>query len=85
MMSGFEVEWCENVPTFPDGSSDIDAIDWLRRDFSKQDEAVAFAKDRLPFDGFGSVRVTPFEMEEIEPGACAYHREYTGDSEHIEE
>lgn len=76
LMAGFEVEWCKDVPKIPGtNDSDMDRADWRTQDF---------AKDRLPHDYFGSVRVTPFEMEEYEPGCGAYHKVYTADSTHVE-
>jgi hypothetical protein len=83
--SGWEVEWCAGVPKFADGSCDMDNADFRISDFATHGEAVAFAKQMLPKDAFGSVRVTPFELQEIEPGVRAYHREFTADSEHIED
>lgn len=85
MKTGFEVEWCETITTYPDGSMDIDRIPWLKRDFPTYEAAVAFAQDRLPHDCFSSVRITPFEMVLVEPRYRAVHKEYTGDSEHIEQ
>ncbi len=84
LTSGFEVEWAENIPTLPDGSIDIDRVQYLRRDFTDHDAALAFAEEALKRDGFGSVRVTPFDFEPYFPGCRTGHREYTADSEHVE-
>lgn len=84
-MSGFEVEWCSKLPLFADGSCDIDHATYLTQDFATEPEAIAYAREVLPKDCFGVVRVTPFEMQEIEPGIRAYRREFTADSEHIED
>lgn len=83
--SGWEVEWCANLPRNEFGDADIDNADFRTRDFSEQAKALDFAREMLSKDAFGSVRVTPFEMEEYEPGCGAYHKVFTADSEHIED
>lgn len=56
------------------------------RDFPSRTKARRFAK-RLIYerkDWFGSVRLTPFEMQPFEPGYPGLTREYVGESEFIE-
>lgn len=82
---GFEVEWCDLLPMIEGTNppeADMDKARWRRKLFKTKDEAIAFAKQVLPEDKFGSVRVTPVEWqdpigENLWPTFCW---EYIGDS-----
>ena len=84
MMKGWEVEWCQGVPKDPEtGDNDLDAADMRYRDFplDKKEEAMAFAKEKLEIDYFGSVRINEFELVPLYPGLT---REYVGKEEFVE-
>ena len=86
LMKGYEVEWCKGVPVDPEsGDADLDAADMHIRDFLTLEQARKFAKEKLSEDWFGSVRITPFELVPFEPGYPGLTREYTGESEYIDE
>ena len=82
LMKGWEVEWCSEVPLV-DGENDLDAADMRYRDFplDKKEEAMAFAKEKLEIDYFGSVRINEFELVPLYPGLT---REYVGKEEFVE-
>jgi len=82
MLKGFEVETCVHVPLFPDGSCDLDKADYRVTEVKTLPEAMRLAKELLPNDFFGSVRVTEFEREEVEYGY--WSKEYIGETQHIE-
>lgn len=82
-MSGWEVEWCNYIERDEDGI-DPDSARYCTKDFDTKERAVAYAEKMLPYDQFGSVRVTPFHSEQYEPGVPAYYREHDGDSEYVE-
>jgi hypothetical protein len=85
LMKGWEVEWCKNVPVDKEsGDADIDRADMHCRDFATKEQAMAFAKKKLPEDWFGSVRVTEFALEPFEPGYPGLTKEYVGQTEYIE-
>ena len=85
LMKGFEVEWCVELPIVPGtkNDADIDRAKYARADFADKPAAMAYAKSVLPKDCFGAVRVTEFEMQEIEPGVRAWDRDYVADSEEV--
>ena len=87
LMKGFEVEWCVELPivTGTTNDADIDRAKYARVDFADKTVAMAYAKSILPKDCFGAVRVTEFEMQEIEPGVRAWDREYVGESDEVSE
>ena len=87
LMKGFEVEWCVELPIVPGtkNDADIDRAKYARTDFADKPVAMAFAKTVLPKDCFGAVRVTEFEMQEIEPGVPAWDREYVADPDEVSE
>lgn len=58
----WQVEWCAGIPKDEYGDSDMDAADYRRSCFKTHDEAIAFAKEKLPLDAFGSVAVTEIEF-----------------------
>lgn len=87
LMKGWEVEWCAGCPVDKEtGDTDLDAADMRAKDFplDQKDKALAFAKERLKEDFFGSVRVTEFYLEPFEPGYPGLTREYVGESEYVE-
>lgn len=84
MKKGFEVAVCVKIPLDEYGERDIDAAVFETRDFAKKEDAMRYAKSRLADDCFGSVRVTPFELQPYEAGSLGLFREYVGDSDHVE-
>jgi hypothetical protein len=58
----WQVEWCAGIPQDENGDSDMDAADYRRSHFKTRDEAIAFAKEKLPLDAFGSVAVCEIEF-----------------------
>lgn len=85
LMKGWEVEWCSDVPVI-DGDAQLDDAKMHFKDFplDKKAEAVAFAKEKVKDDWFGSVRITEFEMVPYEPGYPGLCREHVGQPEYIE-
>ena len=84
---GYEVEWCAGCPVDAEsGDTDLDAADMRIKDFPKSqlEQARAFARRKLEEDFFGSVRITPFELQPYEPGYPGLTKEYVGDPEYIE-
>ncbi len=83
--AGWEVEWCKKVPTFSDGSADMDNAEYVIHELPTREAAVAKAKEVLPQDAFGSVRVTEFVYEAPDPD-MPWHKtkEFVGDPKHIE-
>jgi len=71
-MKGYEVEWCSDVPVI-DGDAQLDDARMHFKDFplNQKDKAVAFAKEKLKVDWFGSVRITEFFMERLSPATLA--------------
>jgi hypothetical protein len=85
LMKGYEVEWCAGCPVDPEsGDTDLDAADMRIKDFADLKAARRFAKKKLAEDFFGSVRITPFELQPYEPGYPGLTREYIGEPEYIE-
>lgn len=82
---GWEVEWCASVPRNESGDLEIDLADYRTEDCRDKESAVRLAQSKLPEDFFGSVRVTPFELVPLFPGARVTTREYTAEAEHIED
>lgn len=82
---GFEVEWCEKVRLFDDGSFDHDSAEYSCKDFVSEKDAREFAKSKTELDIFGSVRVTAFTLERLhEDNAWHKHKEYSADSFYID-
>jgi hypothetical protein len=84
--SGWEVEWCADVPRI-EGTDDldIDQADYRFADFKAKEEAMAFAKEIFPRDFFGSVRITPFRIEPLsDEWPYGATREYTADCDYYE-
>ncbi len=81
--SGWEVEWCYELPLDELGDADIDAAKYKRRFFKSIELARIYASVILPQDNFGSLLITPFtvELAEDEYPNAGTRIEYTGDSE----
>jgi hypothetical protein len=85
LLKGYEVEWCKGVPVDEEsGDADLDAADMRIKDFADLEAARRFARKKLPEDWFGSVRITPFELQPYEPGYPGLCKEYVGNPEYIE-
>ncbi len=82
---GWEVEWCETLKHEADGSMDPDSAEYSTNDFETKEQAVAFAKQMLPRDKFGGVRVTEFKREPDEYVPLIINKEYIGDSMFVED
>ena len=81
----FEVEWCIEIPNYPDSEDrDIDNAKYRRRIVATKDDALSLAKEVYPQDQFGAVTVTPVEFidpyEENIPKTFRW--DYCGDSLH---
>jgi hypothetical protein len=77
--SGWEVEWCTDLPEHPDapGEADWDRATYEFRDFRDKAAAEAFAREVYPKCKIGSVRITPFTNAiSTDPS----YRKYTADS-----
>lgn len=77
--TAWEVEWAVSVEREDDGSMLPDTAQYVIKDYATRDAAVKYAKTVVARDVFGSVRVTPFHIDEL------FEREYDGDAEYIEE
>lgn len=64
--SGFEVEWCSSIPVDEYGDNNLDAAVYHSVYFKTEDEALTYAKSIYPKDQFGSVQITPFEIDRDE-------------------
>jgi hypothetical protein len=84
MKSGWEVEWCSELPLTPEGETDHDSATFRIKDFADHEAAIRFAKQILSKDQYGSVRVTRFHQEPYRDGYPGSFREYDGESEHID-
>ena len=85
--SGWEVEWCSHLPPMPGvpDEADMDNAVYETRDFDTREEALAFAREVYPRDKFGSVRITPFEMQRLsEEWPYGITREHMSESEFYE-
>ena len=89
--TGYEVEWCCDLPTYPDDPNTIDTDNakYVRRDFRTKEDAYAYAKKVFPKDKGGAVRITPFLLERLvdeHPFHIEHncHVEYTADSDYYE-
>lgn len=83
-LSGFEVEWVKSLGDQEPGNFDPDLVKYAKRDFSKRAEAVTFVNELL--DGGESIadpRLTPYDLEEYEPGTGVYFKEYSGPTEYF--
>ena len=78
MKTYYEVEWCTHIPPMPEmpDEGDHDNAVFEVEDFRTEAEALAKAKEVLPLDQYGSVRISPFHVERYEPGYPATYREY---------
>lgn len=79
--SGFEVEWCADLPVNEYGDCEPDLATYCTRDFRTIDEARQCAKQVFPQCVIGEVRITPFTIECLFDGVRIPQREYTGDGE----
>jgi hypothetical protein len=85
--SGWEVEWCVEMPTYPDDPTtcDPDNAKYRSRYFRTREEADAFAREVYPQCVLGSVAITPFVIEpESDEWPFGAIREYTADSDYYE-
>lgn len=53
----YHVEWCSEIPKDDVGDSDMDSAKYLAKCFTRIDTAIQFAKEILPSDQFGCVRI----------------------------
>jgi hypothetical protein len=89
--TGYEVEWCKDMPCYPDDPTTCDPDDatWVTKDFRTEAEARAYAVAAYPRCVTGSVSITPFVLEKLceeDPFQIPYncHKEYTADSDYYE-
>jgi len=83
----FEVEWCSEIPIDPvTQDRNLDAAVYHVKICRTAEEALAFAKTVYPQDQFGSVAITPVELQD--PYGRDIRRtfawEYVGDSIHYD-
>lgn len=60
----FEVEWCEGCPLDENGDADLDRADYRFKVVKTLAAARRLAKQMLPRDFFGSVRITEVELSD---------------------
>lgn len=85
--AGWEVEWCKELPCYPDDPDTIDRDNavMVTRCFDSREEAYRYAKEVYPRDQFGAVAITPFSIEPLsDEWPYGAYREYTADSETYE-
>lgn len=84
--SGWEVEWLSKYAHNEFGDVEPDECTYEYRYFRTKSAAVRFAKKILPQSPQGMVRVTPFRIEPLsDEWPYGRSKEYTGDSEYIED
>jgi hypothetical protein len=88
---GWEVEWCKDMPSYPDDpmTCDPDNAEYVTKDFRTEEEARAYAIEVYPRDQNGAVSITPFVLEKLcedDPFHVRYNcaKEYTADSDYYE-
>lgn len=88
--TAWHVDWCADLPWDPETEScDIDRADYRTEVYWSQAAAEKRAKAVLPKDAFGSVKVTPVELQAYDAAdAIRYPHvgfwEPIGDSEYFE-
>lgn len=77
---GWEVDWCKELPSYPDDPMTIDRDGEKRvvRNFRTEDEAIAYADKVLSKAIDGDVLITPFVLERLDED-MPFTKEYTGD------
>ena len=82
----FEVEWCSDIPRDEFGDMLPDAATYHCRILRSREAAERIAREVLPRDAFGSVRITP--VVRVDPFGdripATYLWEPCGESEFIE-
>ena len=69
----WQVDWCAGVPTDENGDSNMDAADDRCETYATREASEKRAKEVLPLDFFGCVKVTPVEFVAYdEDDAMAY-------------
>jgi hypothetical protein len=64
----WEVEYCESCPLDKQGDAILDSAYYVVEEFPTRAKALARAKQLLPLDFFGCVRITPYTYDWI--GDC---------------
>ena len=85
---GWEVDWCKELPSYPDDPNTVDTDNEKRvcRNFKTEAEALAYAKSIMPLAVDGDVRLTPFVLERLDedfPFHSSHncHKEYTAETD----
>lgn len=66
LFEGFEVRWCYELPSNPDGTVEHDLAKFRSRDFADREMARAFAREVLPAANYGCVHIRAFTIEPVD-------------------
>jgi len=63
--TGFEVEWCKEIPKDEHGDADLDQAKMVIKDFPTHELAMKYAKEVHPQNQFLDTRITPWEVRPV--------------------